>query len=271
MKHISILGCGWLGLPFAERLTQKGYKVKGSTTSEEKLPIIEQKGIQPFLINLKNELSQPLMNDFLSSDILLINIPPSRSQEGGKSYMDQLKSLIPHLKQSSISKIIFISTTAAYASEGKVVTEKDEQRITSPFSDIIWLDAEEIFTLEDKFDTTVVRFSGLIGGSYQPGKYFSGKEMKGADEPVNMIHLTDCLNIIEGIIERNLWNETYNASSDEHPSRREFYTKACETAGTPAPIFIEGHLPYRIVNSDKIKKALDYHFVYPNPMDGLGI
>ena len=28
MESISILGCGWLGLPLAEHLIKKGYKVK---------------------------------------------------------------------------------------------------------------------------------------------------------------------------------------------------------------------------------------------------
>ena len=36
-EKISILGCGWLGLPLAKSLLAKGYKIKGSTTSESKL------------------------------------------------------------------------------------------------------------------------------------------------------------------------------------------------------------------------------------------
>gem|GEM_PF-4555050 len=46
---ISIIGCGWLGLPLAEFLVQKGYLIKGSTTREEKLDQLKSKGIQPFL------------------------------------------------------------------------------------------------------------------------------------------------------------------------------------------------------------------------------
>jgi 3-hydroxyisobutyrate dehydrogenase-like beta-hydroxyacid dehydrogenase len=32
-KSISILGCGWLGVPLAKHLIQKGFSVKGSVTS----------------------------------------------------------------------------------------------------------------------------------------------------------------------------------------------------------------------------------------------
>ena len=34
---ISIIGCGWLGYPLALFLKEKGYQVKGSSRSEEKL------------------------------------------------------------------------------------------------------------------------------------------------------------------------------------------------------------------------------------------
>ncbi len=52
LSIISVLGCGWLGLPLAEDLIDKGYKVKGSTTTESKLNGFLEKGINPYYINL---------------------------------------------------------------------------------------------------------------------------------------------------------------------------------------------------------------------------
>lgn len=51
---ISILGCGWLGLPLAKQLIKKGFSVKGSTTSEEKISILKTEGIISFLISLSD-------------------------------------------------------------------------------------------------------------------------------------------------------------------------------------------------------------------------
>ncbi|WP_321539617.1 NAD(P)-binding domain-containing protein [Flavobacterium piscinae] len=48
MKQISILGCGWLGMPLAKHLLQKGYSIKGSTTTETKLELLQNEGITPF-------------------------------------------------------------------------------------------------------------------------------------------------------------------------------------------------------------------------------
>ena len=41
MKRVSVLGCGWLGKPLAISLLDEGYSVKGSTTSEDKLELLE--------------------------------------------------------------------------------------------------------------------------------------------------------------------------------------------------------------------------------------
>ena len=81
MKKISILGCGWLGLPLAKSLIEKGFSIKGSTTSEEKLQVLQNAGIQPFLISIKfdkvvgdvvnflNESDQNLDSKFWDFDI----------------------------------------------------------------------------------------------------------------------------------------------------------------------------------------------------------
>ena len=36
-NKIGIIGCGWLGLPLAKEFISNNYKVKGSTTTKEKL------------------------------------------------------------------------------------------------------------------------------------------------------------------------------------------------------------------------------------------
>lgn len=52
MKPISILGCGWLGLPLAKSLLEKGFSVKGSTTSIKKIALLEKFGIHPHIVTL---------------------------------------------------------------------------------------------------------------------------------------------------------------------------------------------------------------------------
>ena len=56
-KTVSILGCGWLGLPLAKLLIAKGFNVKGSTTSEHKLHTLAQYGIASILVHFNKNSS----------------------------------------------------------------------------------------------------------------------------------------------------------------------------------------------------------------------
>ncbi len=267
-ETISILGCGWLGMPLGVRLVNNGYRVKGSTTREEKRQAIIAAGMEPYVIDLSPEPEGDI-ESFLDTDILFINIPPGKGDGLPGFYLRQMQVLLKRVEQSRVSKAILISTTGVYPQNNCEVTENDAVRIESPFMDTPWLDVEDLFTRHAGLTTTIVRFSGLIGGEYQPGRYFSGRELGGADDPVNMIHREDCLRIIEQIIGKNIFGDVFNASADEHPTRRQLYTRSCEILGMEPPVFVDQPMPYRLVNCDKLKKALGYQFVYPDPLTAL--
>ena len=267
-NRISIMGCGWLGMPLGERLVKNGYTVKGSTTREEKITQITEAGISASLVRFNPNVEGDL-SDLLNTDILFINIPPGRGDGKPQFYLRLMQNLIPLIEQADIEKVIFVSATSIYPQENKSVTEEDAIHIISPHSDTAWLDIEQLFTGNTKFQTTILRFSGLIGSEYQPGRYFSGRELGGADDPVNMIHQEDCIRIVETIIQQDIFGEIFNASADEHPTRRELYTRSCAIMGIEPPIFKEEPRPYRIVNCDKLKQHLNYQFTYPDPLKAL--
>jgi 3-hydroxyisobutyrate dehydrogenase-like beta-hydroxyacid dehydrogenase len=71
MNKISILGCGWLGKSLAISLINKGFAVKGSTTSEEKLELLEMNGIKPYIVDISDFEEY---DSFLNANILIIAI-----------------------------------------------------------------------------------------------------------------------------------------------------------------------------------------------------
>lgn len=260
---ISILGCGWLGLPLGKLLVSEGYTVKGSTTRTEKLAEIAAAGIQACLLELTPEVNGD-REALFQCDILVINIPPGKG-----NYQQKMQALIADIIYFGINRVIFVSTTSVYPQNNEVVTEGDAIAIKSTHSDVIWLDIEQLFTRQQVFSTTIVRFSGLIGGSYQPGRYASGRVMDGADAPVNMIHRDDCTGIIKTLIAQDIFGETFNASADLQPSRKEFMTYSCELLNLAPPIFSDKEKPYRRVNCDKLKHRTGYQFKYPDPLKAL--
>ena len=58
------------------------------------------------------------------------------------------------------------------------------------------LEMEQLFTQNNQFEAAVIRFGGLYGPGRHPGNFLARKkELAGASNPVNMIHLEDCIGI----------------------------------------------------------------------------
>lgn len=247
--RVSILGCGWLGEALAKYLLEKEYEIKGSTTSKEKLKRLKSLGINPFILDLDKK---QLNDDFLNSDILIISVA-YKSVEG-------FKKLISLIEKSPVTKLVFISSTSVYYNTNSDVTEESDVK-ACPLSKI-----ESLLISNTKFKTTVIRFGGLIGYDRKPGNFFSNS--KAIDQPngfVNMIHRDDCIQIIEQIIDKGIWDQTLNACADGHPTRREFYTKAATEIGKDIPEFNEKSIhAFKIISNQKLKTLLDYKFKFPD-------
>ncbi|MFT7034231.1 MAG: nucleoside-diphosphate-sugar epimerase, partial [Cyclobacteriaceae bacterium] len=259
------MGCGWLGLPLAKHLVSKGHVIKGSTTSESKISNLKRNGVEPFLIDLRAVQSTAEISKFLASEFLVIAIPPRVKHHN--NFKEQIESLISFIEKSTIKKVIFISSTSVYPNTNNLVTEED---ISIPESDsgIVLLEVERLLQSNKFFQTTILRMAGLYGYDRQPGRFLAGKkELVNADGKVNLIHQDDCIQIINNVLEKQLWNEVYNCCSDEHPTRQEFYTKAALTLGMEPPEFLPKEKSvFKIISNQKLKAALNYEFIHPDPM-----
>jgi nucleoside-diphosphate-sugar epimerase len=263
---ISILGCGWLGLPLAEFLILKGFSTKGSTTSPGRFPLISEKNIDTYLLHLNPDLNGKRADEFFNSEILIINIPPGGGDDKVKFHRKQVESILNKVRQSSIHKIIFISSTSVYGNINGEVTEEDELTPEKESGKALKL-VEKILFNDDSFQKTIIRFAGLIDNDRNPVRYFAGRQnIPGGNIPVNLIHRKDCINIIYQVIMQNAWGEIFNACSDFHPTKREFYTASAEKLDLPAPEFIDTEDSYKIVNSAKIKNYLNLELIFPDPL-----
>jgi nucleoside-diphosphate-sugar epimerase len=255
MNTISILGSGWLGLPLAQFFKQNGYNVKASTTSPNRLTELTITGLEAFLVDTENLCNT--IDHFLDSEILIINITSKNTEA--------FQQLITKIQKSPITKVIFISSTSVYKSNNKVVSESDlsELNENNPL-----LTIEKLFQSCIDFETTVIRFGGLIGYSRNPGRFFAGgKTVRDPNGRVNLIHRDDCIGMIGAIIEKQAWGELFNGCSDTHPTKREFYTKAALESRNPVPQFDDStSIPFKIISNEKAKAVLNYQFVYPDLM-----
>lgn len=265
---ISILGCGWLGMPLAQHFIKRGWPVKGSVTSADKLELLRRGGILPFRIVVSD--TEVIMDDpdFFHADVLVISIPPARTDDVEQVFPSQIRRLIPFIHHAGIQKVIFISSTSVYPEHNQVAREEDQQ-LPDKSSGRALLEAENLLKEQLTFKTTIVRFGGLIGLNRNPARFLLKSSQPIEDAPVNLIHQDDCIAIITGIIEQDVWGETLNACCPEHPLKKDFYTRAALKTGYAIPNMTEQRKAYKIVDSGKLIRRLNYEFIYPNPMDYL--
>jgi nucleoside-diphosphate-sugar epimerase len=271
MNFITILGCGWFGLPLAKSLLSKGYNVKGSTTSATKLKTLKEAEIMPFQIQLNEQEIIGNVSDFLhETDVLIIAIPPGLRKEILSSeqmtFINKMKILIPYIEKSGIQKVLFVSSTSVYGDRFPIVeyTESTQNHPDTESGRQLVL-SEKLLQSNIHFKTTVIRFGGLLGEDRHPIKFLAGRtQIENPDGPVNFIQREDCIGIIIKALDfayKDKWGETFNAVAPQHPTRKNYYQKKAQQFNLPLPNFVEDTKSKgKIISSKKVETILDYSF-----------
>ena len=259
---VSILGCGWYGKALAKLLVNDGFTVKGSATAHQKLEMLSQLGINPYLIKIKAD-EESYDPDFFNCDVLIISIPPKTRQGEGSDYLPKIQRIISAILRYDVAKVIYISSTVVYGESNSEVNE-----LTTPEPDTepgkILLAAENLLRDQAIFKTTIIRFAGLVGPGRHPGRFFAGKKaILNGNAPVNLIHLDDCAGITAAIIKQDAFGYLLNAVSPDHPQKSDFYSKATIQAGLIVPEFISELNNWKLINSTNLYETLKYKFKMP--------
>ncbi|PIQ26953.1 NAD(P)-dependent oxidoreductase [bacterium (Candidatus Blackallbacteria) CG17_big_fil_post_rev_8_21_14_2_50_48_46] len=254
MNTLSLLGSGWLGFPLALNFIKAGYRVNVSTTSEDRIANLKSIGANPFIVNIDSLTNN--VQHFFQSKILIVNIP-SKS-------IENFRNLVNRIEGSDIQKVLFVSSISVYENKKRSITESD----TEYFTETPLLEIEKLFQHNRKFQTTIVRFGGLIGYSRHPGHFINLKKVvQNPDSPVNLIHQDDCIGIIKQIVEQQVWGEIFNCCADTHPTKKEFYMRAVNLMGGSPPEFGETDARFgKIIKNNKVKQLLNYKFKHPDLM-----
>jgi len=255
-KHVSILGCGWLGKPLGAALAKQGHVVMGSTTRHQNIDGLNAAGIVPVVFDV-DELFSEDVRPFFNSDVLIISLPQRARAGRGEQYKAQIQKVTAAACDGHIGNIILVSTTSVYPNNNRVVIEQDADG-QNPITQ-----AERIVQ-DSGIPTTVIRFAGLFGPGRDPGRFLARQDVvPGGNLPVNLIHMDDCIEILKKIIYHNRWDLVLNACADEHPTKREFYTKAALAVGLHPPIFSDDEQAgYKIVSNVRLKEVLNYKFIH---------
>lgn len=264
-KRIAILGLGWLGLPLAKHLFEKGYEITGSTTSSEKLMQLLQSRLAVRIIKVSINNVQGNWKNFIQDiDTLIINIPPGKKDNRIESYAMQLEQIAQRCDPSL--KVVFVSSTSVYGNNNQIAFE-DSETIPTKVSGKHVLAAEKVIQTHFGENATIVRFAGLFGPDRHPARFLKADTvLANPNGKINLIHLDDCIALITTIIEKDIYGEIFNGCADEHPTRSEFYTKAAYALSMDAPQYNATLPPTgKVVSNEKSKNVLGMVYTYAAP------
>ena len=268
----------WLAwIAFGEIIARKRVFCKRFNYFHKKIALLEKFGIHPHIVTLsavEGLNSESEINSFLeNSEILIIAIPPKLRTDSstafGMTFVKKIQNLIPFIEKSSVEKVLFVSSTAVYADSPSTALRVTEETIPNPITESgkQLLEAEHLLQSNKSFQTTVLRFGGLIGDDRHPIHFLAGrKNLENSEAPINLIHQTDCVGIVEEILryaqnDNLVWGETFNAVAPFHPTRKEYYTQKAIALSLALPEFEEGKISVgKTILSDKVERVLSYQF-----------
>jgi nucleoside-diphosphate-sugar epimerase len=268
MLHISIVGCGWLGLPVGRELVGRGHRVRGSTTTEAKFSVLAQAGVEPCLLSL---IPQPVgaLDAVLAAEVVLIAVPPRAGRFGDAFHPQQIYALTDALRLAqAVRRVIYVSSTSVYPELNREMVETD---VTGPEQAAApaLAEAEQlVLSLAPRQSITVLRCGGLMGYDRIPGKYVAGKTVNTGAVPVNYIHRDDAVAAIVRLIEAPR-SGVFNLVAPQHPTREAVYRRSCADFGYELPTFVESDapVPYKQISPAKFVAQTGFQFAYPDPLD----
>ncbi|WP_175402717.1 Rossmann-fold NAD(P)-binding domain-containing protein [Mangrovivirga cuniculi] len=260
---VAIAGCGWTGLPLGKKLSIDNYQVKGSVRHDEKITILNNAGITPYLMNLPDEVNKRF---FTENDFLVISIPAGTKSGKGKLYLESIREIIKQLKLLSpgLSKVILLSSIGIYPHDEGQWTEDSGFELESDKQNIIRT-AEKL--IQENFENNLIlRLGGLMGYDRYLAKYYLKKDILDIDPtPVNYVHRDDVIDVvIEGIQKDH--RGIYNVVAPEHPPKYEVIQNSAHSKSVKLPPSGKKLTPEsRTISGKKLMNEWDFGFKYPDP------
>ncbi|MFT5998553.1 MAG: nucleoside-diphosphate-sugar epimerase [Neolewinella sp.] len=252
-RIVSILGCGWLGLPLLRALVATGHQVRGSSRNPETLGEIEAAGGTAFFIDLPGELPPAFLMD---CQTLIITLPPRGRALGENAlphYLKCLSTLSPWLNDTNgAHRVIFCSSTGVYGDIEGVISESEVLNPNTTSAGAVA--AAEHFLNDCYAGNDILRLAGLAGPGRHPGRFYGGRDRKipQADAPVNLVHLDDVIAAIKIVLEQND-PDVYNVCSAAHPTKGTFYTAASKSLGLEVAGIDPGGGDGKRIDSSKLR------------------
>lgn len=253
MKNIGIIGAGWLGMDWVNRLSgNEKYHIRYTNRSSKNKLASEIENCDAYSFEFGKELPENFTENL---DFLFITATlPKEKKETPDHLIEELKMKLP-----AECVIIFTSTIGVYSSENGIIDETSELLD----KDSVYLQFEQLLFSNFPDKTIIARLGGLTGEDRHPVFSLTGrKNIADGQKAVNLIHKEDILNFFRCIIQNSVTCGIYNLVYPKHPSRNDYYTQKAKENNLDLPEFTIGTEPGKTISSIKSELINGFSYQY---------
>jgi len=268
-----IIGCGYIGLPLALRLQEKGHDVIAWVHSTASAASLAQYSFHRIITG---SVADRNAWDGVREQIDLV-IHCASSGRGGEAAYEEvyLQGARMMGERQPRARKLFVSSTSVYGqTQGEIVTEESPTEPLAPTSRILCEAERAALTC----GATVVRSAGIYG----PGRTALLEKLRWGEAVIegdgsrwmNHIHQRDLVAALSHLIEAGAPGEIYNAADDTPVTTRDYYAWCSEFLRLPMP-------PLGPLNTDRKRgltnkrisnaklRATGWKPIYPSFREGL--
>lgn len=309
MRTRLVVGCGYVGFPVAKAWVERGDRVFAITRRPDFARELKKFGIQPVVWdwyspwNQSDRLSE-IAGDTLSTVLIAVSHAQAPGRPAECTHTDGLENLLAALAPSSSPlpssfrednlpssavpssavgpvKWVYLSTTGVFGNgaAGDWLDEESEVAPVRPGTVAAWHGEQWIRKHIDSPNRLILRPSGIYGPSRVPNWRAIRDRQPLKMQPdtyVNLIHLTDLVNVIISMSDLASLYDLYCVSDGDPPTRMDYYSYISELGGYPEPIFApELGAPNsrsesnKRISSARLKRELSSSFSFPTYREGL--
>lgn len=224
--NIFILGLGHIGSALAQELVKNGHQLTGTTRSNK-----PNCSAQINHLSFQAELHTPMPDGLDQYDLVISTLTPF--QDSKDFHLKFFKNCRPD------ARLVAFSSTGVFAEDQGEVDESSAA-LGSTARAVQLRDFEN--ALISSFNNlTIVRPGGFLGPKRHPVKTLSAKEaLYDGESLVNLIEESEVVRAMIFMIENQKWAPIVHLVSEDHPTKKEFYTREAKKWGLKAPNYLEG-------------------------------
>ncbi len=238
-----LIGCGYIGLPLALRLREKGCAISAWVHSAASAATLAE---YAFHRVLTGSVADDAAWSAAADDYDLV-IHCASSGRGGEAAYEEVFLQGARMMSERLPRArkLFVSSTSVYGqTEGEIVTEESSAEPATVTGRIL-REAEKVALASG---ATVVRSTGIYGPNRGVlfEKFRRGEAVIEGDglRWINQIHQRDLVAALAHLIEADAPGEIYDASDDTPVTLRDYYAWCSEFLRKPMP-------PYGPVNTQR--------------------